>query len=63
MVLQRQKSMNQEMTTETKELTWAEEHPWLAQMTAAEDDDSVDDVITASLSMNNRHFNKNYETR
>jgi hypothetical protein len=45
--------MNQEMTTETKELTWAEEHPWLAQMTAAEDDDSVDDVITASLSMNN----------
>ena len=55
--------MNQEMTTETKELTWAEEHPWLAQMTAAEDDDSVDDVITASLSMNNRHFNKNYETR
>jgi len=40
--------MNQEKS-ETQEATWADEHPWLAQMAAAEDDDSVDEVIRYTL--------------
>ncbi len=40
--------MNQEKS-ETQEATWADEHPWLAQMATVEDDDSVDEVIRYTL--------------
>lgn len=41
--------MEQETAPETQELTWAEEHPWLAQMAQAEEEDSVDEVIRYTL--------------
>ena len=39
--------MNQE-ATETQE-AWEESHPWLSQMTAQEEDDSIDEVIRYTL--------------
>jgi hypothetical protein len=42
-------SMNEE-TKETQESSWQEAHPWLSQMTSAEDqDDSVGEVIRYTL--------------
>ena len=41
--------MNQEAAAETQKLTWAEEHPWLAQMVTMDDEDSVDEVIRYTL--------------
>lgn len=40
--------MNQ-TKSESQESTWAEEHPWLAQLTVAENNDSVDEVIRYTL--------------
>ena len=40
--------MNEE-TQETQVPSWTEQHPWLSQMTASEDDDSVDEVIRYTL--------------
>jgi hypothetical protein len=41
--------MNEE-TKETQESSWQEAHPWLSQMTSAEDqDDSVGEVIRYTL--------------
>ena len=30
-------------------VTWVEEHPWLAQISAAEDDDSIDEVMYSAV--------------
>lgn len=35
--------------SEKQEVTWKDDHPWLVQMTKAEDDDSVDEVIRYTL--------------
>lgn len=43
------RKMNQEAAAETQELTWAEEHPWLAQIVTMDDEDSVDEVIRYTL--------------
>jgi hypothetical protein len=40
--------MNQE-NTETQTSTWAEEHPWLSQLTSTEDEDTVDEMIRFAL--------------
>ena len=40
--------MNREKS-ETQEVTWEDDHPWLVQQTKAEDDDSVDEVIRYTL--------------
>ncbi len=41
--------MNEE-TKETQDSSWQEAHPWLSQMTSAENqDDSVDEVIRYTL--------------
>lgn len=40
--------MNEE-TQETQVSTWAEEHPWLSQLTSADDEDSVDELIRYTL--------------
>ena len=34
---------------ETQESSWDENNPWLSHQTAAEDDDSVDEVIRYTL--------------
>ena len=34
---------------EAQESSWDENHPWLSHQTAAEDDDSVDEVIRYTL--------------
>ena len=36
-------------TNETQAPSWEETHPWLSQLTAAQDDDSVDEVIRYTL--------------
>ena len=41
--------MNQEKRERTQEIAWAEAHPWLVQIPAAEDEDSVDEVIRYTL--------------
>ena len=40
--------MNQD-AVETQEQTWADEHPWLAQLFTSEDEDSVGEVIRYTL--------------
>ncbi len=40
--------MNEE-NKEAQEPSWQEAHPWLSQLTSAEDDDSVDEVIRYTL--------------
>ena len=41
--------MNQETTEGAQELTWAEAHPWLVQVAAAGEEDSVDEGIRYTL--------------
>ena len=40
--------MNEE-TKETQAPSWEESHPWLVQLTGAENEDSVDEVIRYTL--------------
>lgn len=42
------RQMNQEQV-ESQEMLRAEEHPWLAQMPASEDEDTVGEVIRYTL--------------
>ena len=40
--------MNQE-TMEEQTISWEDFHPWLARMTAGENEDSIDEVIRYTL--------------